>query len=754
MFTDMAGYTALMQSNEELAVKSMNKLKEIQLQAIKLFKGRIIKYIGDGTLIIFKSALNAVRCAIDIQNRLYSETNIDLKIGIHSGDIVIEKDDIYGDSVNIASRIENLSIPGSVMISGKVHDEIINHLEFKSKSLGHFILKNVKHPVEVFVLVGEKLTVPKPKDLKGRTETESKKTEELLFRLKWGRPEFKYRKIFRIIAVSFLILILIVIIVAVIKTFNEKSPDKTIAVLPFKNLSTDPEQEFFSDGITDDIIMQLYKIGELRVTSRTSVVQYKDSKKSLPKIGKELNVNYLLEGTVRREEDRVLITAQLINARTDEHIWAERYDERMTRIFAIQSNVATRIAKALKAELTREEVEQIEKVPTDNLTAYDFYLKGREYYFKYNLEDNLIAIELFKRAITYDTNYAIAYAGLGSAYARMEFETDEEYWLDSALMVSEMAIQLDPKLAEGLKALGLVYSLKGQQKKALKYFRKAVAINPNYIQAYHNIGVVYFDMGQLNKAVRFYNKARALNPDKLAHLENIGEVYFILNDDVNALNCFYTALQIRPNNIFTLLYLYKIHTIRKEFEKALQISEQIYEIDKNLYEHYIRTFGIYLTSGNLELAGGNFDKAIEIIRKESHKTDTILPPINHLESINFYNSMLYTCLYYIKTDKRNIAEKLLDKQLEYNLKLYKEGNVSIIILRNISYIYALKGEKEDACTWLQKAVNKGWREYRQELATPLFENIREEPQFKSVINKMKSAIEDIRGLVEIELEKE
>ena len=262
----------------------------------------------------------------------------------------------------------------------------------------------------------------------------------------------------------------------VVETLVAESTDtKSIAVFPFDNLRPDPENEYFSDGITEDITTQLSKIGDLIVIARTSVMRYKDSEKSLGEIAEELQVDAILEGSVRRADNQVRITAQLIDGESEDHLWAETYDREMTDIFAIQSDVAKQIAASLKIELSSEDVERMGKKPTDSLSAYDYYLKGREYYNRYTAQDNETAIELFKRAIETDSDYALAYAGLADAYAQQTWwRGSREEWLDLAIQEANKAISLDPDLAEGYKALGLVYSLKGWLDRAIEANEKAL----------------------------------------------------------------------------------------------------------------------------------------------------------------------------------------------------------------------------------------------------------------------------------------
>ncbi len=268
------------------------------------------------------------------------------------------------------------------------------------------------------------------------------------------------------------------------------APDrKSIAVLPFQNLSPDPENAFFADGMTEDILTQLAKIRDLKVISRTSVMRYKGTQKPLREIAAELSVATVLEGSVRRAGDRVRIVGQLVDARTDQHLWAETYDREIKDVFAIQSEVAQQIAAALKATLSPAEKKRIEQSPTQDLAAYDLYLKGRELYNRYRKTDNEAAIELFQKALELDPAFALGYAGLGDAYAQRALRFGfPQSWLDTSLEVSRKAIALNPELAEGYKALGLAYQAKGKYRESLDATRRAAEINPNYAAAVGNVG--------------------------------------------------------------------------------------------------------------------------------------------------------------------------------------------------------------------------------------------------------------------------
>src|SRR5215204_6134898 len=331
MFSDMAGYTALMQQNEQLAKVKHKRLKEVLEASVSVHQGKILQYYGDGALTIFSSAIDGVNCAIEIQRALQLEPKVDLRIGIHTGDVSIENETIYGDGVNLASRVESLAVPGSIFISEKVFDEISNQENLKTREMGYFEFKNVQRPVRVFAITNTGIIVPPREALQGKT----------------------------------------------------KQPTNRLAVLPFVNMSADPENEYFSDGITEELLNALTKVEGLQVTSRTSAFAYKGKHDDVRDIGIKLNVDKILEGSVRKSGNRVRITAQLINAADGYHLWSENYDRNLTDIFAVQEEISRIIANKLRENLTASaQAETLVKVPTQNLEAYTLFLKGLHFHNK------------------------------------------------------------------------------------------------------------------------------------------------------------------------------------------------------------------------------------------------------------------------------------------------------------------------------------------------------------------------------------
>ncbi|MEP6596399.1 MAG: adenylate/guanylate cyclase domain-containing protein, partial [Ginsengibacter sp.] len=338
MFTDIEGYTAAMQQNEDKAIILKDRHRLILESEHKNFNGTVIQYYGDGTLSIFTSVVQAVQCAVTMQQLFCQVPVVPVRIGLHVGDIMMSDGDIFGDGVNLASRIESLGVSGSVLISDKVNDELHNHPELKTLSMGMYNLKNIEREVEVFALNYEGLVMPVPNSLKGKTQEKK------------------------------------------VPPIPVSTPKKSIAVLPFVNMSNDLEQEYFSDGIAEEILNSLSHLKDLKVAGRSSSFQFKGKNLDLRELGHKLGVTTVLEGSVRKQRNYLRVTVQLINVEDGFHLWSEKYDREMDDIFAIQDEIALSVTEKLKITLLEGEKAIINKAPTESKEAYDFYLKGRFYW--------------------------------------------------------------------------------------------------------------------------------------------------------------------------------------------------------------------------------------------------------------------------------------------------------------------------------------------------------------------------------------
>jgi TolB-like protein/Tfp pilus assembly protein PilF len=477
MFSDMTGYTALMQENEVLAKDKRKRLKAVLEKSVPEYHGKILQYYGDGALTIFNSAIDSVNCAVEIQQTLQQDPKVEVRIGIHTGDISIEDESIYGDGVNLASRIESLAVPGSIFISEKVFDEIKNHGHITARELGYFELKNVVQPVRLFSIDNKGIVVPNRDELRGKT----------------------------------------------------KQPSNRLAVLPFVNMSADMDNEFFSDGITEELLNALTKVNGLQVTSRTSAFAFKGKNSDIREIGIQLNVDRILEGSVRKSGNRVRITAQLINAADGYHIWSENYDRDVTDIFEVQDEISNIIANKLRENLsTSAHNETLVKVPTRNLEAYTLFLKGLYFYNKLTPADSRKAIECFENAIQLEPGYALAYAMAAMCYTVLgatgqmlpgtAFEIVHRY--------SDKALQLDATLSAGYAAKGSAYLFYDWEwKLAYEAIQKSIDLNPAATGGHQLLAFYYQITGRKNEAVNVMEKALQVDPVSPIVNQYLAEAY-------------------------------------------------------------------------------------------------------------------------------------------------------------------------------------------------------------------------------------
>jgi len=400
MFTDFVGFTALGQANEELALQLLEEHRGLVRPIIAKHGGVEVKTMGDAFLVEYPSALEAVRCAIEIQRAIHErnsdlprERQVQLRIGVHLGDVIHNRGDILGDAVNVSSRIEPLASPEGVCISEQVHDQVRNKMGLQFEKLEGKTLKNVSLPLDIYRIV---------------MPWEAKEQQE---------PSLEPRR---------------------------------IAVLPLKNMSPDPNDEYFADGMTEELITALSSIRELTVIARTSVMQYKDAPKRIADIGRELSVGSLIEGSVRKSGNKVRITVQLIDARNEGHLWAQSYDKELDDVFVVQSEVAQKVSDALKVKLVEADVRRIKRGATKNADAYNAYLKGMFYWNKRTPDALKKAAELFQESIGLDPTFALGYAGVAQAYnvmAANHYDDPETYFTKSKDYALK-ALSLDDDLAE------------------------------------------------------------------------------------------------------------------------------------------------------------------------------------------------------------------------------------------------------------------------------------------------------------------
>jgi TolB-like protein len=479
MFTDIVGYTSLTQKNEALAMQLLEEHKSLVRPFFPRHNGKEVKTIGDAFLVEFASALEAVRCAFDIQQSMHemnngrlTEKQVQLRIGVHVGDVIHSQGDVYGDAVNVASRIEPLAMPGGICVSEQTYAHIKNVFEFPFTSLGRRELKNVGEPMGVFRVV-----------------------------MPWEQPT-----------------------AAETPTYATNR----IAILPFRNMSPDPNDEYFAEGMTEEIISTVSGISGLDVISRTSVMGYKDTTKKVEEIGRELKVGSVLEGSLRKAGNRIRVTTQLIEVARDKHLWAQNYDRNLDDIFEVQSDVAKQVADALRVRILSPEIERIEKKPTDSTAAYTLYLKGRQLWNKRGLDDLKKAAEYFDLAIHEDPRFALGYAGLADCciMLRNDWGIDPDVNLEKTKTMVARALELDPGLAEAHATRGMVLLNECHLQQSEEEFRKAIELKPSYATAHQWFVHVLGPRLRWDEALEQIEKALELDPLSPIINDNYGTYYF------------------------------------------------------------------------------------------------------------------------------------------------------------------------------------------------------------------------------------
>lgn len=606
MFTDIVGYTALMGKDEQKAFELLEKNRQIQKPLIEQYNGRWIKELGDGVMASFNTVSDAVNAAIKIQQTCNASKEFQLRIGIHLGEVVFENDDVFGDGVNIASRIQAIANPGSIFISESVYNSISNKKEFQPKFFTNQRLKNVKEPIKIYQVIAEGVVVAH---------------QQVVERMKPKRN---------------VVLLLISLLIVVIATYffkggfgieknnklisHDEMLSNSIAVLPFENMGADSTQEYFSDGITESLITDLSQIPGLTVIARNSVFQYKGMSVDPVQIGNQYNVRYILQGKIQHSGDQFRINTQLIETEKGTERWSRKFDNKMENIFSIQDTISKHIIEELKIAIARED-SILKPSATKNLEAYDHYLRGY-YFFRKAAASNrpLIdsAILRFEKAVSLDPKFALAYAALGKAYTTLFFIFNTDSKLETnAYVAIEKALSLDPKLADAYVAKGnLSWTLPNgfPHEKAIKELKHAISLNPNLVEAHESLGSVYFHIGLLDESLRELRIALTLDPASRFARPRVARVHWYQQKFDSALHGF-SVLEpsgwLREQAI-VLLNLGKTDESLNALDRWATISQKM---DYDLAAAYAV---LYAATGRKKEAEEKIKFAIENNKSESH----------------------------------------------------------------------------------------------------------------------------------------
>src|SRR5882757_1017161 len=473
---DVVGYSRLMTIDEAGTLAALTSLrKNLVNPKISEHNGRIVNLTGDGMLIEFPSVVSAVACAVDIQSAMRTRNatepaaRIEFRIGVNLGDIIVEDGDIFGDGVNVAARLEGIAPIGGIAVSQSVRDHVGKRLDLAFEDMGERRLKNIEAPIRVY-----SISVDRPS-----SDGAASAGQE--------RP--------------------------------------SIAVLPFVNMSGDPEQEYFSDGITEDIITDLSKVSGLFVVARNTAFTYKGKHVDVQEVAKRFGVNFILEGSVRKAGARVRVTAQLISSENDAHVWADRYDRDLTDIFAIQDEITHAIVEQLKVKLLPQEKKSIAQAPTANIEAYTFYLRGRQFMQRHSKSNYQLARRMFANAVELDPLYARAYAGIADCDSFLFLHYHLEAGIDTILATAGKALTLDDQLAEAHASRGLALSLGERYEEATAEFERAIALDPNSFEAHYFYARACVTQGKLERAATLFERAVENKPDDYQSLCLLIPVY-------------------------------------------------------------------------------------------------------------------------------------------------------------------------------------------------------------------------------------
>jgi len=625
MFTDIVGYTTLMGENEKSALDLLEINRKIHKSSIKKYEGQWIKEIGDGNLASFDSTLDAVKCASDLQDQVKVYPHLELRIGIHVGDVTFLQGDAFGDGVNIASRLEALAPPGGIYISEAVFRNIENKSDVDAQFVKEASLKNVIHPIKIYQIGSAALVSP-------------------------------------------------------ISEITEKS----IVVLPFVNMSNDSDQEYFCDGITEEIIADLSKLHDLLVISRSSAMTFKSSKKKTREMAEEVNVRYVLEGSVRKSGNNLRITAQLIDAHTDGHLWAEKYSGVLEDVFDIQEKVSRAIVAELKVKLSKKENDDFSDRPIHNVAAYDCYLRAKRELNQWNPAATNKALKLLQSAIDIIGPNAVLYAGMAYTYwnyANLGIKIEES--TNKAEEFVKKSFEQDPDNPDANLTLGLLHmAVHGKPKRGLVHFKRVLVERPNDFYAMQWIFVTYFTMGKLGKAREMMNEMNRIEPLDTMSICGLGFIDMYNGEYKKALPYLLKATQLESENgIYKLFYSVALSCAGKS-EDTLTFLKEIG------------------TSGFGDLG----------------------------QLFNIYEKAL--------THNKGI-QGLITPEFE------AWGKRDFQLSHHFALIFCFAGMKEEAYEWLENAVDRGFCNYPLlSKKDPLNQFLKDDPRFEKLLMRMKKMWEE------------
>jgi TolB-like protein/class 3 adenylate cyclase/Tfp pilus assembly protein PilF len=779
MFTDMVGYSALTQKNEKIALQLLDEHNKLLRSIFPRFNGKEIKTIGDAFLAEFSSALDAVQCAVEIQKKIHqrnetapADRQFQIRIGLHVGDVVYKNNDVFGDGVNIASRIEPLASPGGICLSEDVARQIQNKISLSVVKLGASDLKNIQVPVDIYKPV-----------------------------LPWEKSGFAAQVRFFLRKKSTLVyaataLLLIVVSYILLTNQPATAQQQSIAVLPFQNFGGRAEDEYFVDGMTESLITDLAKLQGLFVTSRNSVFQYKNKPVDVARMGKDLKVRYVLEGSVQRSGETVRVNVQLIDANNGFHLWADKFDRNANDLFVLQDDISMRIIAALKLTLTSREEEKLHSRGTVNRDAYELFLKANYHNRRRTKGDNDLAIQYYRQALNLDGLYADAHAGLAAALRyRYAFGYDrDQAVLDQAKTSTERALELQPNLPDAMLVKGLIQREEGNLAEAIKTLTKELESYPNDTQCLYYLGNSYRDAGYQDKSVEFHKRAYELEPLYFLNAYNLWGDHWSANDMQRAAAFGQKAIALDSTHFLsTIIEAYTAITEGNEKVALAAINRSIaqepthfdsYSVRAVIDEHFgkfqkaLQDYRYHLQhdpesrdavsySVPFFVNMRSFDEAQEVIRRTlTWKVVPLQQGYDMRAHVLFYQGIIQREQGNEAAARESFAkaQESIERHLKdfpqsaplrsaYGLILAQSGNVDAGILEiqqamdlqphnfehpfRLAQAYALKKDKASMLLWLQKAVDAGKHSIDEIRINIYFKDYSKDPEFLALLSNAK-----------------
>ncbi len=706
-FSDIVGYTRLMGKDENAAFELMKENLQVHQEILAKYRGQLIKELGDGILAVFETSADALNAGLEIQKQCNANGRYQLRIGLQSGEIIFDHGDIFGDAVNIASRIQSVGIPNSIVFSDRVCREIGESPSFQTLRIGAFSLKNVEQTLELHALTNEPLAVPRRADILGNIKYQE-------------QSPWKTR-----VGIGAIVLLCLALVYSVFWGDAGWGKEKSVAVLPFANLSGNPEFDYFPKALTENLINQISKISSIRTISYSTMESFQNPDTALDSIASVVKVSTILKGSVEKLGSGVKISLQLVDVEKDKNIWTESYIRKGSEIPQFQNEMAREIAKILDARLTAEEATQIGKGETSNPEAYDLLSKAKQLYGEGFENPSLFfeASTLLKKAIELDPNYALAYTLLAKTYFQIAFDYPDEDWYELSLDMSSRALELEPKLAEAFNARAMVYYDLGQYSKAKNSLETATAYFPNLSDAIGNMATIQFAQGNLEEAIKHQTKSLNLGPKAYLPYQNIGWAHKILGNYPEAhlwLNKSLEQSQV-PSTYQLIASTYilegKRDSARLQARKILALkSPDLKEVGYiYFYLNEMDTAFKYLGLKMLGYAGHKYPRYFSV-------------PIP-------YSYLLK------QRGNTQLADSILNEIIQVKTEAISLGYEDYYLPLDLAIAFAVKNQPSESMKYLQIAYEKGWKDYFFTEYNPIFKNLRSDDRYKKILSQLQDDLE-------------